>query len=257
MADGLAGWRSYWNHVQGGLPDAQYISAEHSVLCSAPPYLGQTGVDGGGGAGALAFPIGLAQGFQNGQSQAIMRLYEIGSRRAYAFTGRSVGQFSLSRPLFHGPSILRVLMAYYDNLADASSPFQIESLFGNGGGGGINPFSPDGAGGRKAGLKAIHIPPGYGNHFGNLASDLFSQPFGFLTIMKDNSLNTYSAQFFEACLVPTLSMGYDSNGMLVQESVSVQYERMHPVRMQTLDTIDTYNTPDEPDDFPVNRGSVV
>lgn len=251
MAQGMDQWRPYGEHVQGGLPDNNYISAKHVLLMVGPPFLRQVGVVPGGSAGKAAntvvYPLALSQGFNLGMNQATLRLFEIGSQRSYPFSGRAVGQASLSRPVYHGPSLLRSLYAYYDTAVDtAEGAFQVRPLMQTGGAG-FKPFTDNGSRNavRKAGLNTIRVPPGYDNLFVNLASDLFAQSFGFFVLMKDNELNNYGAFFIESCLVPNYSIGFDANGLLVQESASIQFERIQPVRLSQVGLVDTFNTEDE------------
>ena len=48
--------------------------------------------------------------------ETISRIWEVGSGRSVFISGRTVGQLGLSRILYHGPSLLRVLYAYYQDL---------------------------------------------------------------------------------------------------------------------------------------------
>lgn len=251
MAQGMDNWRPYGEHVQGGLPDNNYVSAKHTLLMVGPPYLNQIGIAPSGKAGkaanTLVHPLALSQGFNMGMNKSTLRLFEIGSTRSYPFSGRTVGQASVSRPVYHGPSLLRSLYSYYDTRGDsAEGAFQVRPLMETGGAG-IKPYTVTGgvSAVRKAGLHTVRIPPGYDNLFMNLASDLFDQSFGFLVLMKDNELNNYGAFFIESCLVPNYSLGFDSNGLLVQESTSLQFERVQPIRLSQVGLVDTFNTPDE------------
>lgn len=251
MAQGMEKWRSYSEHVQGGLPDNNFISAKHALLCVGPPYLNQIGLFPGGGAGGAAstmvFPLGLIQGFNLGMNKSTLRLFEIGSNRSYPFSGRTVGQASMNRPMYHGPSLLRAAYAYYDTRDDpAAGAFQVQPLMETGGAG-IKPFIADGGltAIRKSGLHSVRIPPGYDNMFANLTSDLFDQSLGLFLLLKDNELNNYAAMYLESGLIPNYSMGFDASGMLVQESISVQFERLQPIRLQNVGLVDTFNSPDE------------
>jgi hypothetical protein len=80
----------------------------------------------------------------------------------------------------------------------------------------------------------VIIPPGYENIYINLASDLFAQPIGILMYIRDINLHTLGAMYFEACYLPNHSIGMDAQGVLIQESVSVQFERAVPVAVASL-----------------------
>lgn len=247
----IADWKPYTHHVQGGLREGNFISSQFAVLCAGPPFLrhlaGAQGVlPSGAGSNLPVYPLGIVQQMSLGQSKNISRFFEIGSDRSYFISGRSMGQISLGRLSFHGPSLLRALYAYYDTSSSTKeNSYKMRSLFGTETGSdpfGVPPFRNGGtnkeatfAKGEK--LHSIMIPPGYDNFFINLASDLFSQPMGLLFVLKDNEETTYGAFYLEQCYVPSHSMGFDAQGLIISESVSIQYERLVPVRMNQLELI--------------------
>jgi hypothetical protein len=250
----LADWKPYTHHVQGGLREGNFISSQFAIMCAGPPFLrllaagGTEGIGATGAAGGRlpVYPIGLIQSMSLGQSKNISRFFEIGSDRAYFISGRSVGQVSLGRLSYHGPSLLRALYAYYDTSADTTpNSYKMQALFDTSGGAspfGVAPFRPSQANKEAtrdvgASLHSIKVPPGYGNYFINLASDLFSQPLGLLFIIKDNEENTYGAFYLEQCYIPQHSMGFDSQGLIISEQVGIQYERLVPIDMSQLKVI--------------------
>lgn len=239
----LADWSPNSHHVQGGLREGNFVNSQYVLIAAGPPFLkllyqspseGFTKIDGNiKSSGLPVFPIGLVQGFSISQSKSMSRIFEIGSDRSYFIAGRSMGQVSFSRALFHGPSILRVAYAYYDTTGDTEG-FAMKSLYGPKGGHdpfGIPPFRANDVGElKKAPLHSVKVPPGYDNFFMNLASDLFSQPFGLLLIVKDNEENTYGSVYMEQCYIPMHSFGFESQGLMVGEQVSIQYERIVPIK---------------------------
>tara|TARA_B100000131_G_scaffold221323_1_gene212810 strand:+ start:7738 stop:8115 length:378 start_codon:yes stop_codon:yes gene_type:complete len=102
---------------------------------------------------------------------------------------------------------------------------------------GINPFATDGADGVSSGLHSVKIPPGYDNMFLNLASDLFSQPLGLLLIFKDNEENNIASVYLDQCYIPQHSLAVDAQGLLIQESVGIQYEKMVPIKLAQLNLV--------------------
>ena len=244
----LADHKPYTHHVQGGLREGNFISSQFAVLCAGPPFLRNlAGTQGNLGAGASlpVYPLGIVQQMSLGQSKNISRFFEIGSDRSYFISGRSMGQISLGRLSFHGPSLLRALYAYYDTTGNTKpGSYKVRPLYNKGNGGdpfGVPPFRNNSASGNKEAtnakgeqLHSVMIPPGYDNFFVNLASDLFSQPMGLLFVLKDNEETTYGAFYLEQCYVPSHSMGFDAQGLIISESVSIQYERLVPVKMDQL-----------------------
>ena len=140
--------------------------------------------------------------------------------------------------MYHGPSLLRALYAYYDTSDDAMpGSFKMESLTGTAVGG-VNPFTEGDGAAEHSGLHSVKIPPGYDNMFLNLASDLFSQPMGLMLLFKDNQENTVSSVYLDQCYVPQHSIAVDAQGLIIQESVGIQYEKMVPIKSNNVQLID-------------------
>lgn len=219
------------NGQQGkSLVDGQYVSGGFIGLFAGPPRLATVGGAVTAGiavtkpavAAQLVYPIGITQNFNLSQNSQIARIFELGSDRSYFIPGRVVGQIGLGRVLYHGPSLLRVLYAYYQDLIPSTV---VESLFPNLGAATMpNPHD-------------VVVPAGYENFYINLASDLFSQPFGLLAVMRDSNQDTYGAVYAEACYVPNHSFSVDSQGVVIQENVGIQYELLVPIATRQLKLI--------------------
>ena len=236
MADGIERWSPHHTHVQGGLPEGNFLNAKFALLSAGPPFFAQlaanTGPDGAIG-NQLVYPLGIIQNFALSQNKSISRIFEVGSSRSYFISGHAVGQLSLGRVLYHGPSLLRCLYAYYDTSGTpAAGTVTVPPLFKSAAVK-MGPLAMNGHVDDSA-LMPIHIPPGYDNMFINLASDLFSQPIGLLLLMKDNNEQNYAATYFEDAHVPQHSMAFDSQGLIIQESVGIQYERALPIQLSQI-----------------------
>lgn len=242
---GLSNWSPYTSHVQGGLKEGNFLNGQFILICAGPPFYNQVSL--GDDAGSLVYPIGLTQNVALSQNKAISRIFEIGSDRSYFISGRSVGQLSLGRVVYHGPSLLRALYAYYDTSGDeAPGAFKMRSLHGAGvEAGGVNPFTESNGDGGVAqthsGLHSVKVPPGYDNMFLNLASDLFSQPMGLMLLFKDNQENTVSSVYLDQCYIPQHSIAVDAQGLIIQESVGIQYEKMVPIKSTSVALLDQIN----------------
>jgi hypothetical protein len=207
------------------------MNAAYTVVCAGPPRLSQVGGPeflgaalsaGSGTEDMLAYPIGVIQNFNLSHNMQLSRIFEIGSVRSYFIPGRVMGQIGLGRVLYHGPSLLRVLYAYY---TDIIPPTFIDPVFSNVGAATVaNPHD-------------VIIPPGYENIFLNLASDLFTQPVGLLLLMKDSNEDTLGAGYFESCYIPNHSISTDAMGTLIQEQAGVQFERLVPVNTEVVGLI--------------------
>jgi len=223
-------WAPYTSYVQAGMGDGKYANAGFTILAAGPPRLANIGgaaafasaVNGGQGANQIVYPLGLLQNFNLSHTRQFSRIFEIGSERSYFIGGRTVGQIGLGRIYYHGASMLRVLYAYYQDLLP---PTLVPPMFPNAGAASVsNPHD-------------VIIPPGYENIYLNLASDLFAQPIGLLLYIRDINQATLSAVYFEACYLPNHNWATDSQGVLIQEQVAVQFERAVPVQVSALTLI--------------------
>lgn len=222
----LSEWSPYNRFAQGGLVDGEFMSAAFTLVAAGPPRLANVGGAAGAaaalsaGAGQnFAIPVGVVQNVNLSHQRQFNRFWEIGSERSYFIAGRTQGQLGLSRVMYHGPSLLRMLYAYYQDLIP---PTIITFVFPNPGV--LTVANP----------HQVKIPPGYENVFLNLASDLFSQPMGLMLYFRDVNENTVSANYLEACYVPSHTLATDAGGVVIQENVSVQFERLVPVAVAGL-----------------------
>jgi len=205
------------------MQDGHYTAGNFITICAGPPRLGVLG----GTAIAtpttrmddLVFPIGVIQNFNLGQNRNFSRIFELGSDRSYFIPGRTVGQVGLSRVHYHGPSLLRVLYAYFQ---DVVPPTTIDWMWAN-----VGAM-------RAANPHDVIVSPGYENLFLNLASDMFAQPVGLAFFVRDADLNTLGAFYLEACVVPSSTWATDAMGTIIQESVALQYERLVPIKVRAV-----------------------
>lgn len=228
----LSQWAPYDDYVQGGMVDGRFMNAAYTMIAAGPPRLANIGgpsflaaslAAGGTTQDQIAFPIGVVQNFSLGHNMSLSRIFEIGSVRSYFIPGRTVGQLGLSRIMYHGPSLLRVLYAYYQDLVP---PTLVPAVFTNLGSATVaNPHD-------------VVIPPGYENIFLNLMSDLFTQPIGLLVMFKDSNEDTMGAGYLESCYVPNHSLATDAMGTIIQETASIQFERLLPIATQVVGLID-------------------
>lgn len=215
--------------------DGAYVNAGHTLLAAGPPRIANIGgaaafagaVSGSGqAANQIVYPLGLVQNFSLSHNRQFSRIFEVGSERSYFIAGRTVGQLGLARVYYQGASLLRILYAYYQDLIP---PTFVPAMFPNAGASSMsNPHD-------------VIIPPGYENIYMNLASDLFAQPIGILFYIRDINQDSLGAIYFEACYVPQHSLQTDSQGVLLQENVGLQFERGVPVAISALTLISGAN----------------
>lgn len=235
MAGNFSDWAPYTNYVQSGMVDGAYANAGFTMLAAGPPRIANIGgaaafaqaVSGSGqAANQIVFPIGIVQNFNLSHTRQFSRIFEIGSERSYFIGGRTVGQLGLARIYYHGASLLRTLYAYYQDLIP---PTVVPAMF------------PNAGAQTQSNPHDVIIPPGYENIYINLASDLFAQPIGIMMYMRDINQDALGAMYFEACYLPNHSWQTDSQGVLIQESVAVQFERAVPVAISALQLISSAN----------------
>ena len=221
-------FRPYERHVQQGLPDGAYASGAFTLIAAGPPRLLQTPIGDLGGE-ALTYPIGMVQNFSLSHNRQFSRVFELGSERSYFVSGRTVGQIQLGRVMYHGPSILRALYAGFQSQPTNGvtvPAFNSLQKMADAYSSSINQHD-------------VKIRPGFNNLYLNLASDMFSQPIGLLIKTLDSNEKTIGAVYAEGCYIPNHSFSTDSQGLLVQEQVSIQFERIVPVRTEMLSLKDS------------------
>lgn len=227
----ISEWSPYDQYVQGGMVDGRYMNAAYTLIAAGPPRLANVGgpsflaaalAAGSSSSDQIAYPVGVIQSLQLGNNMQLSRFFEIGSERSYFVPGRVMGSLSLSRVMYHGPSLLRALYAYYQDLVPPTL---------------IDPVFPNVGAATVANPHDVVIPPGYENIYLNLASDLFKQPIGLLVMLKDSNEDTMGAYYFEACWIPQHSLSTDAMGTVMQEGVGIQFERMIPIATKVIGLI--------------------
>lgn len=236
MATTITNWKPYSQKVDNssGLGEGRFASGAFTMIAAGPPRLSAIGGNqaaaanlgtGGGPDSQFALPIGVVQNLNVAHNRQFARFYELGSERSYFISGRTQAQVGFSRVLYHGPSILRMMYAFYN---DALAPTLIPTF-------GMNPNIAA----NVANQHDVKIPPGFENIYLNLASDLFSQPCGLLIYMKDSNETTIGAFYAEECYIPSHSIATDAQGVVVQEQVSLQPERILPVQVPQVALVQT------------------
>ena len=232
----LSSWSPYQKHVQGGMRVGDYVSGQFVLIAAGPPFLANVG---GGGLGGSVYPIGLTQNIAMGQNKLITRIFEIGSNRSYFIAGRDMGQLSLARVWFSGGSLLRCLWSYYDDSTSGNFP-NVRNLIGNNTSffGLEKPYLAGETDGDtpliSEHLHDVEVPPGFNNMYLNLASDLFNQPMGLFLLFVTSDRQPVGAVYLEQCYVPSHNWGLDTQGLVFQESVGIQFERVTPVNIRSV-----------------------
>ena len=221
----ITNWQPYTQKVDNssGLGEGRFASGAFTMLAAGPPRLSAVGGSAAAAASLgkqnWALPIGIVQNFNLAHNKAFARFWELGSERSYFIAGRTVAQAGFGRVLYNGPSILRVMYAFYEDPAPTLVPtFGVDKTIMQ----------------NVANQHDVKIPPGFENIYLNLASDLFSQPCGLLVYMKDSNETTLAAFYLEETYIPSHSIATDAQGVVVQEQVALQPERVVPIAVAQL-----------------------
>ena len=224
-------------HVQQELKGGQFVSAETSLIASGPPELGGTGPYSSvpvGNVGSV-YPIGLIENAGISQSKQLQKIFEIGSSRSYFIPGRVVGSVSIGRMFYYGPSLLKVMYAYYYNDANNIEIGTQPS--------GTMTTLPDGSEALDPAARlldtgsttyhALRQSPGEDHFFVNLASDMFNQGCGLAFYFKDANFNSVGAFYLEHTYIQGHQFSVSSGSVLVMEGASAQYDRIVPIKLLT------------------------
>jgi hypothetical protein len=218
----LRNWEFREFHVQEDVEGGDFVNAASTLIAAGPPRLRDTvgglgNVQTGEGRDTqktFVFPIGIVEAVSVSQARQLQRLFEIGSKRSYFIPGRNVGQLSITRTLFDGPSLMRALMAYLPAALvaqfDAPQLLQSNAILG---------------------ASDFRNAPGYRDFFINLDSEAFDQPMGIFIAHKDANAQNYGGFYLENCFLNSHSMSISATSTLIAEGVTLQYDRMVPLRV--------------------------
>jgi len=237
----LTNWNFNQYHVNSELVGGEFVSSESTLIAAGPPELGMTGlsVDAGGGLtlpegsvdeeGETVYPIGVVENFGITQALQVQKLFEIGSARAYMIPGKVMGAVSIARAMYAGPSLLKVLYAYYKQ--NAATPYFNHKAYNEviPGTSIPHPDRPLLSGVWAQDLLAIKTRPGYGHMWMNIASDLFKQPTGLMVYFRNSLDMDFGAIYLEQCYLTGHQLSLNSGMNVLMESASMEFENMRPV----------------------------
>lgn len=232
---GFTNWDFSNVHVQQELQGGQFVSAETSLIASGPPEIGGTSPysEVTGSSVESVYPIGLIENAGLSQSKQLQKLFEIGSSRSYFIPGRVIGSVSIGRMFYYGPSLLRVMYAYYKNDSngiligtdDAAAQITLPDNSVA-----VSPLARLLNRGGDS-FHSVRMSPGEDYFFVNLASDLFNQPTGLAFYFKDANFNSVGAFYLEQVYIQGHQFSISSGSVLIMEGASAQYDRAVPIKL--------------------------
>ena len=240
VADLFSSWNVGDRAVDPVLLKGKYINARSTLIAAGPPsyaQLSDSGISAAGAAGAV-YPIGFVENFGMSQQKNLQRMFEIGSDRSYFIPGRTMASANLGRVLFHGPSLLRVMYAYYpqskiEGLNTAGTTDNLKIAFtSNASNDNCMPIITESPGTAAPETPCDKASTGGGvnpTFYMNLASTLFDHPMGLLVYMRDINNEYYSAFYLEFSYVTAHNMNINASSTVVAEGVGLQFDRVVPV----------------------------
>ena len=172
-----------------------------------------------------AVPVGIVQNFNLSHNRAFARFWELGSERSYHLGAHS-GTGRLRTSSLPRPFLAPVMYSFYEDLLPptiARVPRQRARP--------VNQWTGCQSAQRED-------SPGYENIYLHLASGpLPVSPAGLLVYMKDSNENTISSAYLEETYIPSHSIATDAQGVVIQEQVALQPERVVPVAVSTVQSV--------------------
>jgi len=227
--EGISSWDFNTKHVQDQLKGHDFVSAKSVLLAAGPPRKGDIPSTGWNS----LYPIGVVDNIGIGQNKGLQQIFEVGSSRPYFLPGRTVNSLQLGRVLFYGPSLLRVMYAYYPQSKMSQYAEEIFSSDSKG-----VPFEGDSertpqikdAPGMKSGQGA-YTGDKNKDFFINLASDLFDHPLGLMAWITGNNRLPYGAMYIEEVYIQSHQLNVNSNSVIIAEGVNTQFSRINPCKL--------------------------
>ena len=235
-------WDFHNYHIQQDVRGGQFVSAASTLIGAGPPRLsfppapqGSTTPAVQGASTVAVYPIGLLESVGLQQNRQLQQIFEVGSSRSYFIPGRTIGALSVGRTFYYGPSLLKVLYAYYKQAATATIPVGSKAST-------TAALKVDGQdmpdpqaalldGADPATLHTLKRSPGEDHFYIDLASDLFAQPTGLAIYFKDQNTTTVGAFYLEDAYVQGHQMSISSGSVMIMEGVSMMYDKIAPIKM--------------------------
>jgi hypothetical protein len=208
-ASTLSNWRFRQFHLaldRGGKNQGTFLTPEATLIAAGPARLSDLG---GAGLNELIVPIAVTDNVAINQNKMLQQIFEIGSRRSYFVSGHTTGTVSLSRPMFNGPSLLRLLTSATQDYDGLENPAGLATV-----------------GTDQAGET---LDDGQAEFYINLQAEIFDRPLGLLFYMIDQRNVPFGAMYVEDANVQAHAFNIASQAMTIVENVSLMFDRISPV----------------------------
>jgi len=203
----LSQWDFKTKHVQ---PDdmaggTDFVSSESIVICAAKMPEPGTNPSERIITPDLLVPIGVLDNASVIQNKQIQQVFEIGSKIPFFIPGRTFIQANLTRVVFNGDSLLRVLYPV--------NPDQAE------------PHGPDAPGSHYNTVK---------HFYANLASSFFNHSLDLAFIVQDSESEPMGALVLRDCFIQTYQMSITGQQTIVMENCSLRCSRIESLTIEGI-----------------------
>jgi len=195
---------------------ATFASADSTLICVGPPEAQK-------GSQFNVQKLGAASSFSLSQQIPQNRIAEIGSRRVHFVNGTPVGGGSISRFLYHGPTLLR---QSYKLVYDTKEKISIgsEEFFGN----------PDVAGMweqmiKNEEAKEIHHAHEKTDFWISCWDTKLRYPIGFAVYFQDSGGRFIGGYYVEGVQYNMHNVGQQASQTLIAESLSFAFTKVVPL----------------------------
>jgi len=211
-ASTLSNWRFRQFHLafdRGGKNQGTFLTPEATLIAAGPARLSDLG--GGNALEELIVPIAVTDNVAINQNKMLQQIFEIGSRRSYFVSGHTTGTVSLSRPMFSGPSLMRLLTSGTQDHAFLENPAGLSTIGGD------------------SAIENRSLDNKQSEFYINLQAEIFDRPLGLLLYMIDQRGRPYGAMYVEDANIQAHAFNLASQAMTVVENVSMMFDRVVPV----------------------------
>jgi len=210
-ASTVSDWEFRKFHLEldrGGRNTGTFMTGEATLIAAGPPRL----ADAIGSLESTVIPIAVTENVSVNQNKMLQQVFEIGSRRSYFVSGHVTGSIGFSRPMFNGPSLLRVLTGAQKDKVNLDQ------------GAGVAPGQTS-SGTREQSLPNANEPEFYIN----LHAEIFDRPLGLMFMMIDQRNREYAKMYVEDAMIQAHAFNIASQAMTIAENVSLMFDRIVPV----------------------------
>lgn len=215
-ASTLSNWSFRQFHLaadRGGKNQGQFMTPEATLIAAGPARLEDFAT--GGSIDQAVVPIAITDNLSVNQNKMLQQIFEVGSRRSYFVSGHTTGNVAISRPMFNGPSLMRVLTAKTQDHEGLDNAAGLNAI-GNKG----DPALANDGGYSETDEASLYV---------NLQAEIFDRPLGLMVYMIDQRNVPYGAFYVEDCNVQAHGMGIASQAMTIVENISMMFDRVCPV----------------------------